>query len=425
MPEHSAPLLQLAELYTENKQLNEAERAFQKLLAQFPDLSNAHFKYAGFLLSIGNKNKSETELLMTLKLKPEHSAAMLALSNINKMKKGDGLFGQMEQLLESLKDDDKHTTIARMQLHYGLGKGADDLEEFKQAFEHWKEANRIQFEQCDFRVSQMLPFYAQLKTSFEQVNWGLNSDYNTDELKPIFIVGMPRSGSTMLEQMLSNHSEIETVGEVNYISGSVVPKIQKITGKPYPLGLNELNQEQLKMLGSSYLKQLEKHRVSAHYVIDKLPANFQSIGLIKMILPDAIIVDLSRNPLAAGLSIYRNYFAENEPYFCDLNEFSGYYLAYRELMQFWDKKIDVKIIEMSYEDLVTEPQKQLEQVLQRCNLTWQDTCLEFQNNPNQVLTLSANQVQQPLYKNALQHWEHYEPFLIELKKNLTKQHALD
>lgn len=418
MPEHSEPLLQLAQLYQETNQLNDAKHCFQKLLNKFPDLCSAHFKYAGFLQSIGDKTKSKSELRNTLRLEPNHSAAMLALCNIDKMDKGDPLFEQMERLLEELKLNGKQNKISQMHLHYGLGKGADDLGEYKLAFNHWKEANSIQLSRCNFRVSQMLPFYAQLKNTFGEINLVTIDSFAADKPTPIFIVGMPRTGSTLLEQMLTSHSEIESVGEVNYIGGNIVSQIQEMTGKPYPSGFESLKPEQLQTLGSSYLKQLQKHHDNAPFIIDKLPANFQSIGLIKKILPNAIIINLSRNPLAIGLSIYRNFFAENEPYFCDLNEFSEYYLTYHDLMEYWQQKLPEEIIQISYEELVKQPQEIIEQILKRCHLSWQNDCLGFYKKPKQVLTLSANQVKQPLYKTSVDSWKNYMPFLSELKDKL-------
>jgi len=417
MPEHSEPLLQLAELYQLDHKLNDADRCFQELLSRFPKLCKAHFMYAGFLKSIGNKDLSETELKNTLKLDPKHSAAMLALSEMTVMKKGDPLLIQMEQLLEELTANGKSSKISQMHLHYALGKGADDQGEFQQAFVHWTKANSIQLSHCDFRVSQMMPFYDQLRLAFDSDNKVVDS-FGADKLTPIFIVGMPRSGSTLLEQMLSNHSKIESAGEVNYIGGNVVAQIQQLTGKPYPLGLELLNKEQIKMLSVSYLNLLQKHHSNANYIIDKLPANFQSIGLIKMILPHAIIINLSRNPLAIGLSIFRNYFAENEPYFCDLKEYSEYYLAYRDLIQYWHKTLPGQLITVTYENLVLEPKPQIEHVLDCCNLSWENACLEYYQNPKQVLTLSAAQVQQPLYETSLDYWKKYTPFLSDIENKL-------
>lgn len=417
MPEHSEPLLQLTELYQLDHQLNDAERCFQKLLSSFPNLCKAHFLYAGFLKSMGNKEESEAELRNTLKLDPKHSAAMLALSEMVIINKGDALLIQMEQLLKELTANGKSNEISKMHLHYALGKGADDQGEYQQAFDHWAKANSIQLSRCNFRVSQMLPFYDQLKLVFDS-EIRVAGSFDSDEITPIFIVGMPRSGTTLLEQMLSSHSEIESAGEVNYIGGNVVTQIQQITGKPYPLGLELLNKEQIKMLGASYLSQLQKHHSKARYIIDKLPANFQSIGLIKMILPHAIIINLSRNPLAISLSIYRNYFAENEPYFCDLSEFSEYYLAYRDLIQYWYKTLPGQLTTVTYEELVLTPKTKIEQILECCNLSWQNACLEYYQNPKQVLTLSAAQVQQPLYKTSLDNWKKYKPFLSDIENKL-------
>lgn len=237
-------------------------------------------------------------------------------------------------------------------------------------------------------------------------------------LTPIFIVGMPRTGSTLLEQMLSSHTEIESAGEVSYIGQNVVLKIQQITGQAYPLGIESLNKKQLKKLGDGYLKQLQKHHPHARYIIDKLPANFQSIGLINKILPHAQIINLTRNPLATGLSIYRNYFAENEPYFCDLSEFSEYYLAYLELIFHWEKILAVQVTTIAYENLIATPKRHIKKILESCDLSWQNACLDYYKSPKQVLTLSATQVQQPLYESSLHNWKNYQQFLAVIDNKL-------
>jgi len=424
MPGHPEPLLQLAGLFKETNQPQDADRCFQQLVKRFPELGKAHFNYAGFLQSVGDKNNSLRELRKTLQLEPKHTAAMLALTDLYRIENNDPIIKQMQNLLKEIKgninrESSKKNQVAEMHLHYALGKCFDDLDDYQTAFTYWKAANQIQLNQCDFRVTQMLPFYSQLKAVFTAINPNVKIARQRVQLRPIFIVGMPRSGSTLLEQMLRSHSEIESAGEVNYIGGNVVSHIQQITGKPYPLALDQLNKEQLIALGDDYLKALQKHHPKAGYIVDKLPANFQSVGLIKMILPDAIIINLSRNPLATGVSIYRNYFAENEPYFCDLNEFSEYYLAYCDLIRYWQKKMPNEMVSITYEELVAQPQKQIERILTRCQLGWQEACLKFYHNPNQVLTLSASQVQQPLYQTSLNKWKNYEPFLSAMKNKLT------
>lgn len=173
MLEHPEPLLQLANLYQEGHQLDDADRSFQMLLKRFPNLCKGHFMYAGFLKSIGCIDQSISQLQFTLKLDPKHSAAMLALSDMLVMKKGDKLYSQMEQLLDELMINKSSNSIAQMHLHYGLGKGADDQKEYQQAFDHWTKANTIQLSQCHFRISQMQTFYKQLKLSFDNEIKGL------------------------------------------------------------------------------------------------------------------------------------------------------------------------------------------------------------------------------------------------------------
>lgn len=424
MPQQPAPLLQLANALAETNQLELANNCYQQLIARFNEFPQGFFNYAGLLQILGDNILAKEMLSKTLQLEPTHTKAMLALTGLNRIKKSDTLMKQMLDLLEYLENERSQDNNALMHLNYAIGKAYDDQADFPQAFFHWQAANRLQLMLCNFRVHQMQPFYSQVKKNFDHqlLNTGTNGSKNS--LTPIFIVGMPRSGSTLLEQILSSHTEIQTAGEINYIGGIVVPQIESITGKSYPLEVNQLTPTELKALGNSYLNKLQQHHPGCKYIIDKLPANYQSIGLIKLILPDAIIINLTRNPLAISLSVYRNYFAQNEPYFCDLDEFSEYYLAYCDLMKHWNNLIKHRLIELNYEELITHPKTNINKILEICGLPWQDNCLEFNQQSKSVLTLSVNQVNKPLYQSSKNHWENYSQFLSNVKERITnlKEH---
>lgn len=422
MPDDATLLLQLAQIRAECNQSDKAELHFQTLVKLFPNWSYGYFAYAGFLESFGHFNQAKNNLEQTLKLNPKHAGAYLALVNLKSMEKEEELTQQIEStVLEITNHNDK--TLDKMKLFYALGKAKADQSDYRSAAENWQKANEIQLSLCDFRVEQMYPFYQQLMISFkefESPEKGKTSDvHNPKEIKPIFIVGLPRSGSTLLAQMLSSHSEIESAGEVNYISNDVVNRIQQMTGKQYPYKVNELSEQQLKELREIYLEKLKTHYPKSRFIIDKLPANFQSIGLIKKILPDAIIINIDRRAEAVALSIIRNYFSENEPYFCDLKEFAKYYLCYKKLMLFWIKQDRGKIINIAYENLVNDPQKEITQVLERCRLDWQDACSNHHLQTNKITTLSDKQIRKPIFKSSINEWESYREFLSEFTRAIT------
>jgi len=191
-----------------------------------------------------------------------------------------------------------------------------------------------------------------------------------------------------------------------------------MTGKSYPLDVEKLSSKQYQQLVRVYLSELQKRYPDSRYIIDKLPSNFQSLGLIKGILPEAVIIHITRQLEAVAISTFANYFAENEPYFCDLNEFAEYYLSYKKLMNFWQEQQQDVCLEISYEELVLSPKQTITKLLKSCGLLWQKQCLDFHTSSRTITTLSSNQVRKPLYKSALDGWQHYQEFLEDFTSKI-------
>lgn len=417
MPETPEPLLQLALQMAELKRFEHADACFQRALGKFTRSAECFFAYAGFLTARGEKNKAKALLEKVLELQPGHTGALLALTDKDRVPAESWL---MKELLEMMQHEKRVSRNDLIRLNYALGKAYDDQGQFELAFCHWHHANQLQYEQCEFRVKQMLPFFQSLKKKFSGLNINLKST-NHCHLVPIFILGMPRSGSTLLEQILAAHSAIETAGEVDYLAQTIVKKMEKQTQKPYPECLRLVAPERLGKFTQDYLSQIRKKTPEAQYIIDKLPANFQSIGLIQQLMPQAVIVHLIRDPLPVGFSVFKNYFAENEPYFCDLEEFGRYYLAYQDLMTFWKNNNGQNIIEIGYEALVENPQTEITKILKACGLNWQNECLNYYQKDNYVTTLSNQQVRQPIYQSAKEKWRQYETQLAPLRAILTAE----
>jgi tetratricopeptide (TPR) repeat protein len=409
-------LLQLAQIQAEQELTQEASQSYAKLEQLYPEWTDGLFSYAGFLQSKGELEKVEPLLRKVIRLEPHHCGAFLALSNLIEFDASNQLIQQMEQLQQRVTRENK--TLQQIQINYALGKVYDDLGLFDKAFQSWSNANKLQLDNCSFRVSQMKPFFKQLKTSFESINEsGTNQTdvVKRQQITPIFIVGLPRTGSTLLEQMLNQHSEVGTIGESNAIASVIASSISKITNQSFPGGLDKITPQQWQLLGDRYLEHLRQKCADKTFVINKLPANFQTIGVIKKALPQAIIIHLTRTPQAVALSVLRNYFSANEPYFCDLQEFIDYRKLYLDVMTFWKGYFGDSIIELNYEQLILEQEATLRRVLQACDLPWQTRCLEFSNAKSQVKTLSDTQVRRPLYRSSLDAWQNYRPYLSRLE----------
>jgi tetratricopeptide (TPR) repeat protein len=409
-------LLQLAQIQAEQELTQEASQSYAKLEQLYPEWTDGLFSYAGFLQSKGELEKVEPLLRKVIRLEPHHCGAFLALSNLIEFDASNQLIQLMEQLQQRVTRENK--TLQQIQINYALGKVYDDLGLFDKAFQSWSNANKLQLDNCSFRVSQMKPFFKQLKTSFESINEsGTNQTdvVKRQQITPIFIVGLPRTGSTLLEQMLNQHSEVGTIGESNAIASVIASSISKITNQSFPGGLDKITPQQWQLLGDRYLEHLRQKCADKTFVINKLPANFQTIGVIKKALPQAIIIHLTRTPQAVALSVLRNYFSANEPYFCDLQEFIDYRKLYLDVMTFWKGYFGDSIIELNYEQLIFEQEATLKRVLQACDLPWQTRCLEFSNAKSQVKTLSDTQVRRPLYRSSLDAWQNYRPYLSRLE----------
>jgi len=425
LPKEPNPLLQLAQVSAEISKIDLASQSYGQLIEKFPNWSEGYFNYAGFLQSMGELDRAVEMLQRTIELDSSHSSAYLALTGIQKMDDFPELIDSMENLLTSLESNkslpsEKVTNLdyQKMQLNYALGKSKADQQQTDKAFSYWQKANAIQFSHCGFKVEQMKPFFDSLKNEFKRLSPIKTETKDDSQLTPIFILGLPRSGSTLLEQILTSHSKIETVGEVNYIADVLVNQMQTITEQVYPQGLEKISDEQFKLLGKSYLAQIHRHHPQAKFIIDKLPANFQSIGLIKRAIPNAMIIHLKRDPMAVAFSIYRNFFAANEPYFCSLEELADYYLIYKDLMEFWKLEDQQDWLELDYEKLVLSPQLEITQVLDACGLQWQDACLNFYKNKQRIVTLSDNQVRQPLHQKANESWNDYAEYLKPFAKRI-------
>jgi hypothetical protein len=422
-PGEFEPLLMIAQAQSELGLLSEARLSYEQLAISFPNSVKAHFSYAGFLQSIGELGLAVEQLEKTLLLDNAHCGAYLALSLLKNIKLEDPLAKAMLSLKIDLEKSKESNKADLIKLNYALGKLYSDNGIYEQASERWVSANKSQFDYCQFRVSDMKPFFQQIKYEFSQLTKPTDSLKNSSTLIPIFIVGLPRSGSTLLEQMLSSHSDIESAGEVNYIASEIAGYLQQFSQSHYPKNIAKIERKQFLNAGELYLRRLQQHFPSSRVIIDKLPANFQSIGLIRKALPNAVIIDLRRHPMAIYLSIYRNMFAANEPYFCNLEQLHEYFLLYQDLMNFWRTGHGELLIDVSYENLVAQPKQIVSNILDACGLDWQDGCLEPHLTSRQINTLSDSQVKQPIHTNSVEQWKNYRGLLQQFEKESSKYEA--
>ena len=350
-------------------------------------------------------------------MKPDFGDAYWSLANLKTYEFSDDELARMNRLVldESVEQDD----LAH--LHFALGKALEDREEYEASFSHYERGNEIRKKQTRYDASVMS---ARLKLQ----RWVCNEAFFTARAgvgchaaDPIFIVGLPRAGSTLLEQILASHSQVDGTLELHHIS-SLAQKLdsrrRRRDAPRYPGTLGQLQQETFRTIGDQFITETQVHRGSAPHFIDKMPNNFRHIGLIHLILPNAKIIDARRDPLSCCFSGFKQLFASGQEFTYGLHEIGTYYQDYIELMSHWDTVLPGKVLRVQYDDVVNDLENEVHRILDYCELDFEKSCVEFHQNPRAVRTPSAEQVRQPIYRQALEQWKHYEPWLSPLKEAL-------
>ncbi|MDO6693796.1 sulfotransferase [Aliiglaciecola sp. 3_MG-2023] len=296
----------------------------------------------------------------------------------------------------------------RMLLDYALGQAYDKQKNYSQAIEYLQKANAYQLTLCTYRTEQMSDFFSTLRACYQKVSFAKDSaNPLRNRVTPVFILGLPRTGSTLLEQLLCQHTEVATCGEKAYLSQFSVPYLEKMTQLAYPHLASKLAELDTSKVSEHYIKLLSMG-LNEPFIINKLPANFQNIGLIYQLFTNAKVIHVTRNIKDVSVSIFKNYFAENEPYFCDLDEFSKYVSLYKKQMQFWEALLPNSILTVKYEDLAAEPKQVINKVLKYIGLEWQDSCVTAMDGKGTINTLSAAQVRKPIHNKSIGQWQNYQ-----------------
>jgi len=304
---------------------------------------------------------------------------------------------------------------ARVHIHFALGKVRDDLGQYEQAFAHFAEANGLQRARLDFRIEEHQRFVDEAIEVVDAAFLGRIRDMGDPSELPVFIIGMPRSGTTLVEQILASHPDVHGAGEVDYfrdLSSLLPDRLEDSRG--YPLCLEALHPGAAREITDEYLARLQRNAPGALRVCDKMPLNFEHLGLIASLLPNARIIHCRRNPLDVCLSIFTQHFARDIPFAYDLTEIAAYYREYERLMDHWQKMLAGRILDVEYEKLVSEPDSVSRELVRHCGLKWDDRCLRFYETRRNVGTASHWQVRQPVYRDSVARWKRYQVHLTPL-----------
>ena len=352
------------------------------------------------LISIGESEAAINNYNKALKINPVFVEAYRGLSNSKRHKEYDESFFKMQSLCLDPNITDEH----RCQLNFALGKVSEDLNEISQSFTYLKAGNELRKKILSYDIKQDIALFSQLKNSYQRIaKDALQSSDETREIKPIFIVGMPRSGTTLVEQIVSSHSEVTGAGELPYV--------EKF-GRAIASGLIKPSSDAISGFRQRYIESLRKRSDDKSIVTDKMPWNFRYVGLIFSAFPGAKIIHVYRDPAATCWSNYKLYFAgKGSGYNNDLNDMVTFFYLYQDLMQFWQGLYGTRIFNLNYDGLTVNQENETRKLIYYLGLDWEDNCLLPHNNKRSVHTASDQQVRQKIYQGSSMQWRKFEPYL--------------
>ena len=411
-PNHGALTATLSKVLYETGQLREALELQKKAAELNPDREFINLcDLAAIYRQMGDLAEAEIFYRQAIELDPENPHLHYCISIVHDYVPDDKHIVDMEELLEKI---DKETPVL-YNLYFALAKAYDQIGDYEKAFSHYTQGNRLKRKEISFSRDKVRSRMEEIRTTFADDVEGLKIDSSQSGPAPIFILGMPRSGTTLVEQILCSHSDVSAGGEMFYIQELIADyglsngHYDKITG---------MQENALQKMREQYLSKLRRHDESASYITDKAPSNFTHIGLIRMLFPEAKIIHTMRQPEATCFSLYQTLFGSAVNYAYDLSDLCDYYSEYKKHMAFWNSKMPDYIHDVQYEELVENQEPITREILKFCDLSWQESCLEFHKTKRSVRTASAQQVNKPLYKKATDHWQNYEEYLGEFKEAL-------
>lgn len=398
-----------------------AKSAYRELMEQSPE---NHF----YPVSLAHVYKSDGEFDEAVKLyqksyeiKQDHGDAYWSLANTKSYEFTDAEIEQMRAIEASESTD----TDDRIQVRFALGKAFEDRDQFETAMQYYETGNALKKESTHHHEKPLaIRIESQIEVCTPEL-FAAKDGLGFDAPDPIFIVGLPRAGSTLLEQILSSHSQVDGTMELHNIlnlAKRLRGRDEPEDGKPrYPKILGELEDSYFRRFGEQFIEDTRAYRGDAPFFIDKMPNNFFHVGLIRLILPNAKIIDARRHPMACCFSGYKQLFGEGQEFSYNLKDIGNYYRQYVRLMDHWDEVLPGFVLRVQYEDVVADLDTQVRRMLEFCNLPFEDACVEYHKTKRSIRTPSAEQVRQPIYKSGLEQWRNFDAWLNPLKDALGPQ----
>ena len=396
----------------------ESINLYEEVLATHPEHPRIWLSYGHALATAGRERDSTAAYRKSIRFAPDLGEAYWSLANLKTFR----FTAAEKQAMQTQLARSDLSEEARCHFGFAMGKALEDERDYRESFAHYRSANQLHRERLNYDALEMSEFVRRSKELLTAEFFAARERFGIDAPDPIFIVGLPRAGSTLIEQILASHSQVEGTMELPdllMIAGTLAGRKQASEVARYPKVLGELSLEASQALGSQYMEQTRIQRKTAKpFFIDKMPNNFLHTGLIRLILPHAKIIDARRHPMACCFSGFKQQFAEGHRYSYSLEDLGRYYREYVDLMAHFDRISAGKVHRVIYERMVDDTEAEVRSLLAYCGLEFESDCLRFYDNDRPVRTPSAQQVRQPIYRDGIEHWRNYEPWLEPLKAAL-------
>jgi tetratricopeptide (TPR) repeat protein len=392
-------------------------RIYQDLLAKCPTRHTTWLAYGHVLKAMGREDDAARAYRTCLKLQPGWGPSLyLSLADLKTVPLSDADLAAMRRPSTTISD------FGRAQRGYAIGHALDQRGDYEAAFAAFAEGAALRRSGISYDADATSDFVKAAKAVFTPEFFAARAEAGCPSVAPIFIVGLPRAGSTLVEQILASHTQVEATSELKDI-GQIAETLR--AGRPLkllPALVGKLDASTLAALGARYLTNTAQfRRLGRAYFIDKMPANIMHLGLLHLILPKAHIIDVRRAPMASGFAAFRQFFQPEQTgadFTFDCREIARYYRDYVDLTAHFDRVLPGRVFQLRYEDLVAETEQQIRRLLEHCGLPFEPACLRFWETARPIQTPSAQQVRRPIAREGLTHWRHYEPWLGKLREAL-------
>ena len=396
---------------------------FDQILEQVPNDPVTLTTRGHLLKTQGNSAEAIDSYRAVLKNSPEHGEAYYSLGNLKTYRFEDD---ELDLMIRQ-EQGDRLRAMDRIYLNFALGKAYEDKGDYESAFSFYQKGNSLKKIQSRYDAEAMRDELSRMRLICDPAFFSEREDWGSDARDPIFVLGLPRAGSTLIEQILSSHSQIDGTSELPNIL-ALSQKLRRSSNYPvkgYPEVMKSISEAECREFGDSYIEETKIHRQGAAYFIDKMPNNFRHIALIKLILPNAKIIDARRDPMGCCFSGFKQLFAEGQEFSYSLEDIGNYYVDYIKLMDHWDKVLPGFVLRVNHEDVVDNLEQEVRKILNFCGLPFEESCLRFYETERNVKTPSSEQVRQPIFRDGVDQWRKFEPWLDPLKNALAELESKD